>query len=94
MFLQLWNVRWVTSFRLKQRRGFLGIREMRKEAPALEEKLDGNKKIGWKDDVKLLEKKYKDSKKGTSWFWKSEIEVMKGISCSTWLTAVLDSQMC
>ena len=52
MFLQLWNVRWVTSFRLKQRRGFLGIREMRKEAPALEEKLDGNKKIGWKDDVK------------------------------------------
>ena len=45
MFLQLWNVRWVTSFRLKQRRGFLGIREMRKEAPALEEKLDENKKL-------------------------------------------------
>ena len=63
MFLQLWNVRWVTSFRLKQRRGFLGIREMRKEASALEEKLDGNKKIGWKDDVKQGEKNIRIQKK-------------------------------
>ena len=60
----------------------------------LEEKLDEVKKIAWKDKVKLWEKKYKHSKKGTSWFWKSEIELMKGISCSTWLTAVSDSRIC
>ena len=63
MFLLLWNVRWVTSFRLKQRRGFLGIREMRKEAPVLEEKLDKVKKIAWKDKVKLWEKNIRIQKK-------------------------------
>ena len=60
----------------------------------LEEKLDEVKKIAWKDKVKLWEKKYMDSKEGTSWFWKSEIELMKGMSFSTWLTAVSDSRIC
>ena len=39
------------------------------------------------------EKSHKDAQKGTSQFWKTSIEMIRGVTVPIWLTAVKDSKM-
>ena len=110
VFLHLWSVLWVTSFRLSSRRGFRGIVDI-KNAYVAKSSRD-KKKDSIKKDSGLSKGKKKDdhfnqkhavrpwdslntnSEKGSSFVWKSNIEVLSGVRCNTWLTAVMDSKLC
>ena len=81
LYLSLWGIKWVSSIRLKQRRGFLGVQDFKDAALAKEkEKAKKKKKIEEKDplegkksekrkhgkEVSEWEKANKDASKGTS----------------------------
>ena len=72
--LRLWNIFWVSSLRISQRTGFLGIKEIADAGTRGNKKKDlenqGTKKSekrSMKKDVSRWEKENKDTKKGTSW---------------------------
>ena len=69
MLLALWGINWVTSFRLGQRRGFLGITEFHEAAIAAAKKKGVQlSKRNQLTEVRAWEKQRKEAKKGTSNF--------------------------
>ena len=77
VFLQLWEIMWVTSLRIAQRAGFLGIEEFRKGAldelrnkPGVaavsEESKENKKKNKFSKEIKRWEKERTKSRMGTS----------------------------
>ena len=96
LFLSLWGLSWVTSFRLAQRRGFSGITEFteaydRQVALKKKEPKGGR---SYSKEVAAFEKETKGMSKGTSWSQKCTVELINGVFRSVWLTAVLDSKIC
>ena len=49
---------------------------------------DKEKKISVKDGIRAWEKERKDDAKGTSYFWKTTFEVVRGVFSTAWLTAL------
>ena len=47
-----------------------------------------------KSDIAAFEKKHKDEPKGTSFFWKSTIEIVQGLVVNLYLTCIVDSKFC
>ena len=90
--LSLWGIVWVTSLRISTRRGFMGIKELqiadkdRKSSISLER--------NYRSDIKKWENSKKTAKKGTSWCWKSSLDILNGLSTPLYLTAVQDSKIC
>ena len=103
-FFGLWKIVQVTSLRLAQRRGFLGVTELQgaseiatKEAKKSKKASSGQKLEKQKSFSKIIEaqqKSKKNSRKGTSQSWKATVEVVINFTVSLWLTAVQDSKMC
>ena len=87
--LSLWGIVWVTSLRISTRRGFLGIKELQ-----LGEKSKKTSKRSCKMDIKKWETSKKTAKKGTSWCWKSSLDILNSLSIPLYLTAVQDSKIC
>ena len=46
------------------------------------------------NEVKAWGKLHEDATKGSSWYWKTTIEIMKGFVCTLWLTGIMDSKIC
>ena len=96
LFFALWEINFVTSVRMGQRKGYLGVKDImdagaeerranekkksKKNASSKKsENKSGSDQRTIKSDVRAFEKKYKDSTKGTSFFWKASIEILKGL---------------
>ena len=111
LFFALWEINFVTSVRMGQRRGYLGVKEImdagaeerranvkkksKKNASSKKsENKSGSDQRTIKSDVRAFEKKYKDSPKGTSFFWKASIEILKGLVVHVQLTCIVDSKFC
>ena len=100
LFLSIWGLKWVTSFRLAQRMGVQGISEF-KNAVENKKGLAGTKstalktgKATFSKKVAIWEKANKNDVKGTSYFWKGSFEIVSGVFQTVWLTAIMDSKFC
>ena len=91
LFLSIWGLKWVTSFRLGQRLGFRGISEFKME---LEDNKGKQKVPNFSKHVAAWEKTKKEDVKGSSYYWKGTFEILTGVFRSVWLTAVKDSTFC
>ena len=107
LFLSIWGLKWVTSFRLGQRLGFRGISEFKMELEdnkgkqkkpktkdSLENKTGKQKVPKFSKHVAAWEKTKKEDVKGSSYYWKGTFEILTGVFRSVWLTAVKDSTFC
>ena len=87
-----------------QRRGYLGIQEIQGAGAAerkLNEKKNKSKKEKKKEnkrsikfDVQAFEKKHKDLPKGTSFYWKASVEILRGLVVYVYLTCIVNSKFC
>ena len=91
LFLSIWGLKWVTSFRLGQRLGFRGISEFKM---ALEDNKGKQKVPKFSKHVAAWEKTKKEDVKGSSYYWEGTFEILTGVFRSVWLTAVKDSTFC
>ena len=98
--MSLWNISWVSSLRISQRQGFLGVKEIEdagKEKSSSEKKkskLQNQNKRKNKTDVAAWEKKHSAFPKGSSWMWQANLEIMKDVYTTIYLTAIQDSKNC
>ena len=100
LFVSIWGLKWVTSFRLAQRMGVQGISEF-KNAVENKKGLAGTKSTELKTGeakfskkVAIWEKANKNDVKGTSYFWKGTFKIVRGVFQTVWLTAIMDSKFC
>ena len=93
LFFALCEINFITSVRMGQRRGYLGVKEImdagaeerranEKKKPKKNTSLEKSEKSessqrSIKSDVKAFEKMHKDAAKRTSFFW--SIEILKGL---------------
>ena len=86
--LALWEISWVTSLRIAQRRGFLGVEELESKNP------NSNEKRNFRNDIKKWERANSKAKKGTSWCWKTSLHIFDNLKSLIFLTVVKDGKFC
>ena len=99
-FLTLWSLHWVSSVRMGQKRGYLGVselvkagsRKISKDKSTSRKDKSERKKSNIQKNVSSWEKENKSVSKGTFWVWKTVVEIVQGTFSTVYLTAVRDSK--
>ena len=86
----------MTSLRIAQRRGFLSLKESLKvkSSKKIEKKAEKETETLFRTVMKNWEKANKKGKRGTSWCWKTSLQIIKNCRIMIFLTAVRDGRFC
>ena len=95
--MSLWEIAWVTSLRIAQRRGFLGVKQIEDAGKVQKNKKPKSKNDegrSMKKDIAAWEKKVASVQKGSYWMWKTSLQIMKDVYTTVYLTAIKDAKIC